>query len=299
MPEQQNVLASLCAELAARVKSAKNAVAAVHLSETRHVSGFVWRPDVVVTSEQTLPKESGFEVRIDGQSVSGQVAGRDPGTNVALLKLEKTVAEHRLVPASVETGALLILIGADGEGRPSARLGLANYVGGEWNTTHGGRIENRVVLDVALGRGEEGGPVLDAAGGFVGMSTRGPRRQVLAIPHVTIDRIAPVLLRDGRIPRGWIGFALQPVAVPDGLRETAGQRSGLMVMSVAENGPARRAGVVPGDIVLAVDGVPARRWGRISAGLGAERLGKEVPLRLIRNGTIVSQSVTIAERPAE
>ena len=133
-------------------------------------------------------------------------------------------------------------------------MGLVNLTGAEWHSSRGGLIDRRIVLDLRLARREEGGPVLDAAGGCLGMSTFGPRGQVLAIPTATIERIVPVLLKDGRIARGWLGVALQAVAVPDGLRETADQSSGLMVMSVVEDGPAAHAGIVAGDIILSVDG---------------------------------------------
>src|SRR6202021_4487 len=108
----------------------------------------------------------------------------------------------------------------------SARLGTVNLVGGEWHSRRGGLIDRRIVLDIGLAHREEGGPVLDAAGGFLGMSTFGPRGQVIAIPFATIARVVPQLARDGRIARGWLGVALQAVAVPDALRETAEQSSG-------------------------------------------------------------------------
>jgi len=96
------------------------------------------------------------------------------------------------------------------------------------HSSRGGLIDRRIVLDVSLGRREEGGPVFDATGGCLGMSTFGPRGQVIAIPTATIERVVPLLLKHGRVARGWLGVALQAVAVPDALRETADQSSGLM-----------------------------------------------------------------------
>ena len=189
-------------------------------------------------------------------------------------------------------------VGADGTGGTSARLGLVNLAGGEWHSSRGGLIDRRIVLDLRLARREEGGPVFDTAGAYFGMSTFGPRGQVIAIPTATIERIVPLLLKNGHIPRGWLGVALQAVAVPDALRETAGQSSGLMVMSVVADGPAAQAGIVAGDIVLSVDGTSTHRWRKIAGHFGSDSIGRKAEFRLIRSGTVITVPTTIAERPA-
>ena len=129
------------------------------------------------------------------------------------------------------------------------------------------------------------------------MSTFGPRGQVLVIPATTIDRIVPTLLKDGRVARGWLGVTLQAVAVPDALRETIDQSSGLMVMSVVENGPAAQAGIVAGDIILSVDRTSTHRFRKIARYFGSESIGRKAELRVIRSGTVVTVKTTIAERP--
>jgi S1-C subfamily serine protease len=130
------------------------------------------------------------------------------------------------------------------------------------------------------------------------MSTFGPRGQVIVIPTATIERIVPLLLRDGRIARGWLGVALQAVAVPDALREAADQSSGLMVMSVVEGGPAAQAGIVAGDIILSVDGTSTHRFRKIARLFGSESIGRKADLRIIRGGTVITVQTTIAERQA-
>jgi len=177
-------------------------------------------------------------------------------------------------------------------------MGLVNLAGAEWHSSRGGLIDRRIVLDVNLAQREEGGPVFDAAGASLGMSTFGPRGRVIAIPTATIERIVPLLLKDGRIARGWLGVALQAVAVPDALRESADQSSGLMVMSVVEDGPAARAGIVAGDIILSVDGISAHRFRRIAGYFGSDSIGRKADLRLIRSGKVITVQTTIAERPA-
>jgi S1-C subfamily serine protease len=299
MTDQADLLAQFSNALAARAEAAKNAVVAIRLAHGRHMTGMLWRPDIVVASEQSLPRKDEFEIVAAGGSVvTAKIAGRDPSTNIAILRLATPIASPSIRAGEAHTGAVALAIGADGAGGVSARLGLVNLAGPEWHSSRGGLIDRRIVLDVSLARREEGGPVFDATGGCLGMSTFGPRGQVIAIPTATIERIVPQLAKDGHIARGWLGVALQAVAVPDALRENADQSSGLMVMSVVEGGPAAQAGIVAGDIILSVDGTPAHRFRKIARHFGSDSIGRKVDLRLIRSGTVMTVQTTIAERHA-
>ena len=202
------------------------------------------------------------------------------------------------MPGEAQAGALALALGADGTGGVSARLGLVNHAGAQWHSLAGGLIDRRIALDLRLARAEEGGPVFSAAGLFLGMSTLGARARVLVIPAATLERIVPVLLKDGRVARGWLGVALHPVAVPDALRETAGQPSGMMVMSLAEGGPAAKAGIVPGDIVLSVNGTQALGFRRIAAQLAPDSIGRTAALRIVRGGSVLSLDAVVGARPA-
>jgi S1-C subfamily serine protease len=299
MTDQPDLLAQFSNALATRVEAAKNAVVAIRLAHGRHLTGMAWRSDIVVASEQSLPRKDEFELVAAGGSVlTAKIAGRDPSTNIAILRPATPMASSSITAGEARTGAVALAIGADGAGGASARLGLVNLVGPEWHSSRGGLIDRRIVLDVSVGRREEGGPVFDAGGGCLGMSTFGPRGQVIAIPTATIERVVPQLDKDGRIARGWLGVALQAVAVPDALRESADQSSGLMVMSVVEGGPAAQAGIVAGDIILSVDGTPAHRFRKIARHFGADSIGRKADLRLIRSGAVMTVQTTIAERHA-
>jgi S1-C subfamily serine protease len=299
MIDQADLLAQFSDALAARAELAKNAVVAIRLAHGRHMTGMVWQSDIVVASEQSLPRQDDFELIAAGGAVlTARIAGRDPSTNVAILRLAEPIVPPAIAAGEARTGAIALAIGADGTGGASARLGLVNLAGAEWHSGRGGLIDRRIVLDVSLARREEGGPVFDAAGACLGMSTFGPRGQVIAIPTATIERIVPLLLRDGRIARGWLGVALQAVAVPDALREAADQSSGLMVMSVVDDGPAAQAGIVAGDIILSVDGTSTHRFRKIARHFGSDSIGRKADLRLIRSGTVITVQTTIAERRA-
>ena len=299
MTDQPDPLVQFSNALARRAELAQGAVVAIRLAHGRHITGMVWGSDIVVASEQSLPQRDEFElVAPGGAVVTAKIAGRDPSTNIAILRLATPVAPPAISAAEARTGASALAIGADGAGGASARLGLVNLAGAEWHSSRGGLIDRRIVLDIRLASREEGGPVLGAAGDCLGMSTFGPGGQVIAIPAATIARVVPLLLKDGRIARGWLGVALQAVAVPDALRETAEQSSGLMVMSVVEGGPAAQAGIVAGDIILSVDGTPAHRFRKIARHFGSDSIGRKSDLRVIRSGAVITVQTTIAERNA-
>ncbi|WP_428541856.1 S1C family serine protease [Rhodopila sp.] len=261
-------------------------------------SGILWRPDVVIASEQTLPQDAASLVVVrGGQTVQATLAGRDPGTNVAVLKLHAPL-DGALPPptGAVRVGSLALLAGADAAGHPTARLAMVHALGEAWHSMAGGRIDALIRLDTRLG-GDEGGPVLSLAGDLIGMSTSGPRRRTIVIPTATLSRVIDPLLNDGRIARAWLGVGLQPVSIPDSFRQSAGRDSGLMVVSLAGGGPAETAGILPGDIVLDIDGGALDRPRALSALLNADRIGQTATLRVLRAGAVQAISLTIAARP--
>jgi len=232
-----------------------------------------------------------------GGTFAARIAGRDPGTNTAVLRLDGGPQPTWSAAAEPQPGALVMAFAADGMGGSAVRLGIVHSVGPSWHSRAGGRIDRRIGLDIRLGRGEEGGPVVDAAGGLLGISTLGPRRRVLVIPMATVERVLEPLVTTGRIARGWLGAAVQPVLVPEALREEAGQAQGLMVLGVTQDGPAARAGVLMGDILVALDGAAVAGMSRLAELLGPEAVGKEVQLRLIRAGHVQSLAATVGEPP--
>ncbi len=292
-----DILDQLSEATASRVARIAPCVVAINLGR-RQCSGIVWRPDVVVTSEQELPDEPDLTLVGPGGEMQARLVGRDPSTNVAVLRPAQALSDARPEAAPApHVGALAILVGADRAGAPTARLALVHATGPEWHSMRGGRIDAMLRLDARLGA-DEGGPVLDAAGRLLGLSTAGPRRRTLVIPTATIDRVLDPLLSEGRIARGWLGLALQPVAVPQGLRLAAGRDVGMMVMSLASAGPAEKAGVLPGDILLDVDGTPVPSARALAAKLGPERVGQEVSLKLLRAGVPNTIAAVVAARPA-
>jgi S1-C subfamily serine protease len=259
------------------------------------LSGVLWKPNAVVVSEQALPEASDYEVSIADQVGRAHLAGRDEGTNVAVLRLESDVAASLPPAAMPRLGAFALALGMGANGI-AARLAIIRSVGGAWQSLAGGTIDHHITLDARIGASEEGGPVLAADGAILGISTRGAGRQSLVIPTSTVDRAVGVLLEKGSVERGWLGVALRPVALPDALRPDASQRIGLMVMEVGSGSPAAKAGILAGDILLSAGGAAATRFGRIARQFGANSIGKTVEITLARAGAIVSSEVTITAR---
>ncbi|HXC92163.1 MAG TPA: S1C family serine protease [Stellaceae bacterium] len=295
----ENLFAQLSAAAAARVATARPLVAGLRVRGHGGLrTATLWRKDVVVASEQSLPRAEEAEIVLaDGATFAARIAGRDPGTNVAVLRFDGAAQPAWSAAVAPQPGTLVLALAADGAGGVAARLGAVHSVGPAWHSRAGGRIDRRIGLDLRLGRGEEGGPVVDAAGGLLGISTLGPRRRVLVIPTATVERVLEPLLTLGRIARGWLGAAVQPVMVPDELRETAGHAQGLMILGVTGGGPVAQAGVLLGDILLALDGAALGGATRLAELLGPEAVGKQVELRLIRAGQAQSLNVIVGERP--
>jgi S1-C subfamily serine protease len=293
-----DTIEQLSSGLADRIAAAAAFVVGVRTGQ-QPVSGILWQPDVVVTSEQMMPQDTReLQVVRGGQTVGAMLTGRDPGTNVAVLKLE-TALDAGLPPAAeaVRVGNLTLLAGADAVGNATARLAMVHALGDAWHSMAGGRIDALIRLQTRLGA-DEGGPVLSLAGGLIGMSTSGPRRRTIVIPTATLSRVIGPLLTEGRIARAWLGVGLQPVLIPDIFRQATGRESGLMVVGLAGGGPAEAAGILPGDIVLDIDGTGVSRPRALSALLGPDRIGQTAVVRVLRAGAMQSIGVTIAARPA-
>ena len=290
-----SILTQFSSALSELVANARGFLARAQAKDGAQLSGVLWTPNVVVVSEQALPDASDFDVTVADITATARLAGRDEGTNVALLKLDRDVPGRLPAHAVPSVGALALALGV-GANAPAARLAVVRSVGGAWQSLAGGTIDHRIVLDSHLGRTEEGGPVLAADGAIFGIATRGAGRQSLVIPASTIARVVPQLLQSGVIERGWLGVSLHPVALPEALRPEQSQRVGLMVMDVVAGGPAAKAGVLAGDILLVVGGALATRPGKIARQLGADSVGRKLELTLARAGAILTSEAVVEAR---
>lgn len=301
-PATSGVLESLSNDLAGAVDRAGQSVVAIHARRRIPASGVQWRAGVIVAANHTIQRDEDITISLaDGSTVSATIAGRDPSTDLAVLKADTgslpvaTAAD----PGGVRTGALVLALGRPGPA-VTASLGVISAVGGEWRTWHGGIIDQLVRLDISIYDGFSGGALVDAAGRVLGINTSGlSRGAALAVPATTVNRVTDQLLKEGRVARGYVGLGLQPVRLPEALVErlTLPNDIGLMVVSTEPGGPGDRAGVLIGDVLVAVDDSPVADPAELLAFLGADRVGKQVTARLIRAGEPATSTITVGERP--
>jgi S1-C subfamily serine protease len=291
-------LRNLSDAIAERVQAAAPALASIR-GKWRGLNAIVWRAEVIVTSEQALSDRAGYTLTLPGGAeIEAAQGGRDPGTNVAILRPAKPLATSGLTAAAdPRVGDVALIVGSGAGGGPTAQFSIISELGPAWHSETGGRIDRLIRLDLRAGRGAEGGLVIDTAGGVLGMAAAGPRGRMLVIPHATIERTLDPLVAEGRVARGWLGLGMQPVMVPAALREVVGQAQGRMIVAVAPGGPAEQAGLMPGDILLSLDGQELAGHRAIRAFLGPESVGTSVQVRLLRGGQLQSVGLTIAARP--
>jgi len=283
-------LKSLSSSLAALASAAAASVVAVESPRARS-SGFVLRNGLVVAPEGAHSEDGEIAVATpDGATAPARLVGRDPSTDVALLRIDRgDLPQVSAALAPPAAGALALVVGR-GDSGPTAALGVIAYSGPEWRSLRGGLIDARIELDVSLRRSSEGGLAFDAEGGAWGMAVFGPRRRALVIPLATIERAAERLIAHGKVSRGYLGLALQPV-------RAAGGTGGAMAMSVDADGPAAKAGIRQGDVIVAWNGEPIRGVHHLLRALGPDSVGSIVKLSLTRGGEPIEVAATIGERP--
>jgi S1-C subfamily serine protease len=304
--EKSNTWLALSNDLAAAVERTGPVVVAVHARPRTPSSGVSWQQGVVVTANHTVKRDEEITLTTaDGRTLPATLAGRDPGTDLAVLRHEAKdlpVAEIGDA-ASLKVGHLVLAVGRregnDDESFP-AGLGMVSLAGGPWRTWRAGEIDWFLRLDLAIFLGFSGGPLVTAEGRVLGINTTGlARGQGLAIPASTVNRVAAQLLEKGRVSRGYLGLGMMPLHLPEALVNQlhlpAG--NGMMVLSVEPDGPAGAAGALIGDVVAALDGKPVSDLDDIQAVLGGERVGQTVRALMVRGGASLELAITVGERP--
>jgi S1-C subfamily serine protease len=305
------------------------ALTAIRIGQNRQVTGFLWRDDLLVTTDQALPAAASYTVVLsNGALISARPGPRDPVHNLALLILDAAIqfAPLEYSPGTA-VGAMVLALGADVDASPTVRL----------TTVHSfPRAQGAVItLDLSGDRAAPGGMIIDASGRLLGMTSVSAAGDAIVMPHGVIARFVEAATTGmtrapdapagadaavqpipriavgtegvsiGHTPggrnasgrRGWLGVSLQPITVPDALINRAGQHTARQVVSVIKGGPAEQAGLRAGDVLLALDGVSTSGGHGLRAFLVPERVGDEVEVRLLRDGSVHSTYLTIAAQP--
>jgi S1-C subfamily serine protease len=281
--------------LAAAVEAAGRSTATVDARGRIPATGLVWSADgEILTADHVVQRDDAITVTLaDGSPHSARILGRDPSSDLALLKIEKTGLP---VPAfaEVRVGHLVIALGRPGELQAAVSnvVALGGEVKGQFR-----HLEAYVQTDVTMFPGFSGGPLVDASGRVVGINSSALARGAsVAVPVAAARKVADALRQHGHIKRGYLGVSTQPVPLPEAVAAQVGQPSGLMVIGVEKDSPAEKGGLLQGDILIGIAGQVVSGIEALQVALGPSTVGTAVTVRVVRGGQATEVSVTVGER---
>lgn len=294
-----NVLTEFSNGLADAAQAAGQSVVRVDARRRMPASGIAWSSDLVVTAHHVVESDEGIGIGLpDGGQASAVVVGRDPTTDLALLRVDgaSLTPPTWLEDGDLRVGQLALALGRPGRGVQST-LGVISALGDGWRTGAGGQISRYVQTDVVMYPGFSGGPLVDVAGRVAGLNSSALARGVsVSLPTATVRRVVEALLAHGKVRRGYLGVSTQRIRLSGPAAAQAGQETGLLVNQVVEGGPAEAGGLFLGDTILAVAGEPVRHHDDLLAKLSGDRVGAAVPVRILRGGQAIELNVVIGER---
>lgn len=298
---RQNVLVELSNALADAAENAGKATVLVSARRRMPASGIVYTSDLVLTADHVVEREEGIKVAFsDGTETSAKVIGRDSGSDLAVLKLERTAAD---VATATETPARLGQI-ALALGRPTldgieASLGTVSAIGGPIRTGRGGMLERYLRTDSISYPGFSGGPLVAADGSVLGLNTSGLLSgAAITIPANVAWKIADTLVKHGRVKRGYLGIRSQAVDLPEAAQKSLKreQATGLLIVGVEKNSPAAQGGLMVGDILVGVEGLPVLHHDELFARLDGDVAGKSTSIEVLRGGQPQTLNLVVGEK---
>lgn len=263
-------------------------------------SGIAYSEDLVLTADHVVTREENIRVLLpDGRTLSATIAGRDPGSDLALLRL----SEKGLTPArtsdNVKVGQLVLALGRPNSEGMQASWGIVTSINGPTRTFRGGLLDEFIRTETTPYPGFSGGPLVNTEGEVLGLNTSGlTHGSSLTIPVKVAWRVAEALATHGAVKRGYLGVRTQPVEIPEAARKALGreQNHGLLVVWLEENGPAEAGGLFVGDILVAVSGQPVGDPDDLFSALGSDAVGKAIAVEILRGGRPETVQVTAGER---
>lgn len=294
------VLSSLSNALATAAETAGGSIVRVEGRRRLPASGIIWSADgVIVTAHHVVEQDGDIDIGFSGGGTAkARLVGRDPTTDVAVLKAQAA----GLSPASwaetseLRVGHLVLALGRPGE-KVMATFGIVSALSEEWRTPAGGKLDYYLQTDVVMYPGFSGGPLVDVTGRALGLNSSALLRGVsVTVPASSLTRTVETLLAHGRVRRGYLGVGAQGVRLPAALAAQLSQETGLLLGSVEAGSPAERSGLFMGDTIVAFDGQPVRHLDDLLALLSGDRVGKTAPVRIVRGGQVMEVNVVVGEQ---
>ncbi len=297
--QESNVLAALSNQMADAVEKIGPGLVTVYGRPRQPGSGVVYGKDLVLTADHVLQRDEDLTVEThDGRKLTAVLGGRDPGSDLAVLKVKDLGLEP--APTAVQpgrVGQLILAVGRPSSSGPMASIGIVSAIGGPLRTGRGMTLDQYIRTDAIPYPGFSGGALIDAAGAVLGIISTGLAGSIaLAVPAAIAWRVADSLAKTGRIKRGFIGVSSQPVRLAENVRGGRPQESGLLIVQVHDDSPAQKAGLLVGDIIVGVDGQPTTDTDDLLKLLSGERVGKPAGFEVVRGGVLQTVEVTIGER---
>jgi len=276
--------------IAGVVKQVSKFVVTVHAGTRFASTGVVWQPGVVVTTDHTVRHEEDLRITLpDGSTIPATLTGRDPGTDLAVLRFEGECDVRPATASAAEPGHIALAVGRAADTGPNVAFGVVSAVGKPWRTWQGGQMDSYIRLDVSLYPGTSGAAVVDSNGAVIGIATSAMSRIApLAIPVSTVDRVTQAILSHGAVPRSYLGVAVQPVPIPGG--------RGLIVLTVDASTPAGKSGILVGDILTVVADSAVSHPSELQGALARHSPGETVIIQLTRGGEPKQVQVVLEDR---
>lgn len=300
MSDTTQSLLSFSNQLADAVEAIGPALVVVNGRARQSASGIGIAPDVVLTADHVVERDDDLTVvNADGQELAAQIVGRDPATDLAVLRVSGLGTQvARAAEQLPRVGQVVLAVGRPSRGGPMASMGVISAVGGPVRTMRGGVINQLIQTDATPYPGFSGGALIDTSGAVLGLLTTGLIRGIpLGIPAQQAWQIGAALQQHGSLKRGYLGIGSQPVAIPAGQRTDGMPESGLLVVAVTSGSPADSGGLLVGDILVGFGGQPLRDTEDLQGLLAAHTVGTPVPLDVLRGGQAHQITITVGARP--
>ena len=296
--DTNNALATLSQSMADAVEKIGKSLVMVNGRARQSATGIAYGDgDLVLTADHVVEREDNLTVVThDGRTLNAKVAGRDPSTDLAVLRVEGLNVPAVAVAKDARVGQIALAVGRPSSDGVMASSGIISKIAGPVRMGRGAQIEQIIQTDATPYPGFSGGALVDAAGAAYGLLTTGlARGAAIVIPMHIAFKVASTLVQQGYMKRGYLGIVSQQVKLPPAQRAN-NHENGLLVVRVEENSPAEQGGLLVGDILLGIDGHAINDADDLLAALSGDKVGKPAAVQVLRGGASHSVTVTVGQR---